>query len=100
MKNATSYLSISLPSQTDEVKNVPCCTSGGVMIYFDIVEVVNILDPSKGNCPDSIPAHLHSILSTINCVYYIPSHPSTANGINETCPAQWVTLHYRIARKF
>ena len=53
MKNATSYLSISLPSQTtlqtDEVKNVPCGTSGGVMIYFDRVEVVNILDPSKGD---------------------------------------------------
>ena len=24
------------------------------MIYFDRVEVVNILDPSKGDCPDSI----------------------------------------------
>ncbi len=35
--------------QTDEVKNVPCGTSGGVMIYFDRVEVVNILDPEKGN---------------------------------------------------
>ena len=34
--------------QTDEVKNVPCGTSGGVMIYFDRVEVVNILDPTKG----------------------------------------------------
>ena len=42
----------SLPTplpQTDEVKNVPCGTSGGVMIYFDRVEVVNILDPSNGN---------------------------------------------------
>merc|ERR1719410_546701 len=29
--------------QTDEVKNVPCGTSGGVMIYFDRIEVVNIL---------------------------------------------------------
>lgn len=34
--------------QTDEVKNVPCGTSGGVMIYFDRVEVVNILDSSYG----------------------------------------------------
>lgn len=34
--------------QTDEVKNVPCGTSGGVMIYFDRVEVVNILDSSQG----------------------------------------------------
>ncbi|XP_064353975.1 erlin-2 isoform X1 [Dromaius novaehollandiae] len=29
--------------QTDEVKNVPCGTSGGVMIYFDRIEVVNFL---------------------------------------------------------
>ena len=35
--------------QTDEVKNVPCGTSGGVMIYFDRVEVVNILDSTHGN---------------------------------------------------
>ena len=59
MNNATSYLTISLPSQTtlqtDEVKNVPCGTSGGVMIYFDRVEVVNILDPSKGDYPIIIP---------------------------------------------
>ena len=26
-----------------QVKNVPCGTSGGVMIYFDRIEVVNIL---------------------------------------------------------
>ena len=49
------HVSISLPPQTtlqtDEVKNVPCGTSGGVMIYFDRVEVVNILDPSKGDYP-------------------------------------------------
>lgn len=34
--------------QSDEVKNVPCGTSGGVMIYFDRVEVVNILDAGHG----------------------------------------------------
>ncbi|CAI5764944.1 Hypothetical predicted protein [Podarcis lilfordi] len=31
--------------QTDEVKNVPCGTSGGVMIYIDRIEVVNMLAP-------------------------------------------------------
>lgn len=36
--------------QSDEVKNVPCGTSGGVMIYFDRVEVVNILDSGHGRC--------------------------------------------------
>ncbi|CAF0829412.1 unnamed protein product [Adineta ricciae] len=29
---------------TDEVKNIPCGTSGGTMIYFDKIEVVNILN--------------------------------------------------------
>merc|ERR1740128_1009547 len=33
--------------QTDEVKNVPCGTSGGVMIYFDRIEVVNVLTASS-----------------------------------------------------
>lgn len=40
------YLQTTL--QTDEVKNVPCGTSGGVMIYFERIEVVNKLDPNSG----------------------------------------------------
>lgn len=28
---------------SDEVRNVPCGTSGGVVIYFDRIEVVNML---------------------------------------------------------
>ncbi|XP_039292789.1 erlin-1-like [Nilaparvata lugens] len=39
----TTYRSVQVTLQTDEVKNVPCGTSGGVMIYFDRIEVVNIL---------------------------------------------------------
>lgn len=39
----TSYKVVQVTLQTDEVKNVPCGTSGGVMIYFDRIEVVNIL---------------------------------------------------------
>jgi len=39
----TSYRSVQTTLQTDEVKNVPCGTSGGVMIYFDRIEVVNLL---------------------------------------------------------
>ena len=31
----TSHKIIQTTLQTDEVKNVPCGTSGGVMIYFD-----------------------------------------------------------------
>ncbi|XP_043276545.1 erlin-2-B-like [Venturia canescens] len=43
----TSFRSVQVTLQTDEVKNVPCGTSGGVMIYFDRIEVVNILDANS-----------------------------------------------------
>merc|ERR1719339_892340 len=39
----TTVRNIQTALQTDEVKNVPCGTSGGVMIYFDRIEVVNVL---------------------------------------------------------
>lgn len=39
----TTYRSIQITIQTDQVKNVPCGTSGGAMIYFDRIEVVNLL---------------------------------------------------------
>jgi len=39
----TSVRDVQTTLQTDEVKNVPCGTSGGVMIYFDRIEVVNVL---------------------------------------------------------
>ena len=50
----TSYRSVQITMQTDEVKNVPCGTSGGVVIHFDRIEVVNILSGSEGlfcDCP-------------------------------------------------
>ncbi|CAC5402389.1 ERLIN [Mytilus coruscus] len=40
----TSYKAVQTTLQTDEVKNVPCGTSGGVIIFFDRVEVVNKLN--------------------------------------------------------
>ncbi|KJH45034.1 SPFH/Band 7/PHB domain protein [Dictyocaulus viviparus] len=43
----TSYKSVQVTLQTDEAKNVPCGTSGGVMIYFDRIEVVNILSANS-----------------------------------------------------
>lgn len=46
MKICCQYYQVTL--QTDEAKNVPCGTSGGVMIYFDRIEVVNILSASSG----------------------------------------------------
>merc|ERR1712166_391501 len=39
--------SVQTTMQTDKVTNVPCGTSGGVMIYFDRIEVVNKLHPSS-----------------------------------------------------
>ncbi|XP_062816106.1 erlin-1 [Anolis carolinensis] len=39
----TSFRAVQTTLQTDEVKNVPCGTSGGVMIYIDRIEVVNML---------------------------------------------------------
>merc|ERR1719500_193970 len=38
----THVRNIQTTLQTDEVKNVPCGTSGGVMIYFDRIEVVKV----------------------------------------------------------
>jgi len=43
----TTYRAIQTTLQTDEVKNVPCGTSGGVMIYFDRIEVVNLLSQAS-----------------------------------------------------
>jgi regulator of protease activity HflC (stomatin/prohibitin superfamily) len=40
----TTVYSVQVTLQTDEIKNVPCGTSGGVMVYFDRIEVVNILN--------------------------------------------------------
>jgi erlin len=40
----TSYANIQTSVQTDRVENIPCGTSGGVMIYFDKIEVVNRLN--------------------------------------------------------
>uniref|UniRef100_A0A673AGF1 Erlin-1 n=1 Tax=Sphaeramia orbicularis TaxID=375764 RepID=A0A673AGF1_9TELE len=45
----TTYRSVQTTLQTDEIKNVPCGTSGGVMIYFDRIEVVNMLVPLAGH---------------------------------------------------
>ncbi|GMS96332.1 hypothetical protein PENTCL1PPCAC_18507 [Pristionchus entomophagus] len=48
----TSFRSVQVTLQTDEAKNVPCGTSGGVMIYFDRIEVVNVL--SAGSVYDIV----------------------------------------------
>merc|ERR1711865_583041 len=42
----TTVDQVQVTLQTDAVTNIPCGTSGGVMIYFDKVEVVNVLRKS------------------------------------------------------
>jgi len=39
----TVVKSVQVTMQTDQVRNIPCGTSGGVMLYFDKIEVVNRL---------------------------------------------------------
>merc|ERR1719410_2352747 len=48
----TTVRNIQTTLQTDEVKNVPCGTSGGVMIYFERIEDVNVL--SRGAVYDIV----------------------------------------------
>ncbi len=43
----TFVSNVQVTLQTDVVGNIPCGTSGGVMITFDKIEVVNMLDRSK-----------------------------------------------------
>jgi len=39
----TRVANVQITIQTDTIKNIPCGTSGGSMIYFDSIEVVNRL---------------------------------------------------------
>ena len=46
MPIVTSFENVQVTVQTDKVTNIPCGTSGGVVIYFDHIEVVNRLKKS------------------------------------------------------
>lgn len=39
----TTTENVQITVQTDKVTNIPCGTAGGVVIYFDHIEVVNRL---------------------------------------------------------
>jgi len=39
----TTFENVQVTMQTDSVRNIPCGTSGGVMVYFEKIEVVNRL---------------------------------------------------------
>ncbi|XP_025066130.1 erlin-2 isoform X1 [Alligator sinensis] len=66
----TSYKSVQTTLQTDEVKNVPCGTSGGVMIYFDRIEVVNFLIQNADGCVQAPLKCSPSGISALNCLVY------------------------------
>merc|ERR1719273_2614706 len=74
----TSYRSIQTTLQTDEVKNVPCGTSGGVMIYFDRIEVVNVLQAG----------HVHDIVKNYTADYDKPLiFDKVHHELNQFCSA-------------
>merc|ERR1719412_1986946 len=74
----TSYRSIQTTLQTDEVKNVPCGTSGGVMIYFDRIEVVNVLQSG----------HVHDIVKNYTADYDKPLiFDKVHHELNQFCSA-------------
>jgi len=45
----TRFANVQITVQTDTVRNIPCGTSGGSVIYFDKIEVVNRLRPEKAH---------------------------------------------------
>lgn len=67
----TTYRSVQVTLQTDEVKNVPCGTSGGVMIYFDRIEVVNILDANSGKIFEIVCSFSRNMLIILSYLYNI-----------------------------
>merc|ERR1739848_240359 len=74
----TSHKIIQTTLQTDEVKNVPCGTSGGVMIYFDRIEVVNFLEPT----------HVHDIVKLYTAEYDKPLiFDKVHHELNQFCSA-------------
>lgn len=57
-----SMRQVQVTMQTDQVTNVPCGTQGGVMIYFDRIEVVNQLQA----------AHVHETVNKFTTGYDQP----------------------------
>ncbi|KAM9188123.1 erlin-1 isoform 3-T5 [Mergus octosetaceus] len=61
----TTFKSVQTTLQTDEVKNVPCGTSGGVMIYIDRIEVVNKLAPYADQIDENLKLALQKDLNVM-----------------------------------
>jgi len=49
MPGLTTFANVQVTLQTDTVKNIPCGTSGGSVIYFDKIEVVNRLNKESAH---------------------------------------------------
>ncbi|XP_037742192.1 erlin-2 isoform X2 [Chelonia mydas] len=80
----TSYKSVQTTLQTDEVKNVPCGTSGGVMIYFDRIEVVNFLIQGADQIDENLKLALQQDLTTMAPGLIIQAVRVTKPNIPET----------------
>ncbi|XP_073180825.1 erlin-2 isoform X2 [Lepidochelys kempii] len=80
----TSYKSVQTTLQTDEVKNVPCGTSGGVMIYFDRIEVVNFLIQGADQIDENLKLALQQDLTTMAPGLVIQAVRVTKPNIPET----------------
>ncbi|CAJ0944893.1 unnamed protein product, partial [Mesorhabditis belari] len=67
---------VQITIQTDEIQNVPCGTQGGVMIEFDRIEVVNILNRNA----------VHEIVKNYTVDYDRPLiHQKVHHEINQFC---------------
>ncbi|CAD6196554.1 unnamed protein product [Caenorhabditis auriculariae] len=72
----TTYKSIQITPQTDELVNVPCGTSGGVIITFGRIEVVNILKQDA----------VHDVVKSYTVDYDKPLiHNKVHHEINQFC---------------
>jgi hypothetical protein len=68
---------IQVTLQTDEVRNIPCGTSGGVVIMFDKIEVVNrlraeyVIDTIREYSPHYDQLHIFQVGSSTSSCFSI-----------------------------
>ncbi|CAJ0567711.1 unnamed protein product, partial [Mesorhabditis spiculigera] len=72
----TTAKQVQITIQTDEIQDVPCGTQGGVMIYFDRIEVINILSRDA----------VHGVVKNYTVDYDRPLiHQKVHHEINQFC---------------
>eukprot|EP01023_Acetabularia_acetabulum_P038496 TRINITY_DN36921_c1_g1_i1.p1 TRINITY_DN36921_c1_g1~~TRINITY_DN36921_c1_g1_i1.p1 ORF type:complete len:381 (+),score=41.67 TRINITY_DN36921_c1_g1_i1:92-1144(+) len=79
------YEAVQVTLQTDKVTNIPCGTVGGVMIYFEKIEVVNRLDRQ----------HVHRVIKEYG-VYYDRTwiYDKIHHEINQFCTSHTLQQVY------